>query len=62
MTGVDALVHGSDRPNAEPTDPGLGEAFSHALSVANPQRLLTGGAAEPPRRSLAFQGAVGAAP
>ena len=62
VTGVDALVHGSDRPYAEPTDPGLGAAFSHALFVANPQRLLTGGAAEPPRRSLAFQGAVGAAP
>lgn len=42
VTGVDALVHGSDRPNAEPTDPGFGEAFGHALFVANPQRMLTG--------------------
>lgn len=42
VTGVDSLVHGSDRPNAEPTDPGFGDAFSHALFVTNPQRLLTG--------------------
>ncbi|MBA3279068.1 MAG: hypothetical protein H0U22_10165, partial [Geodermatophilaceae bacterium] len=61
VTGVDALVHGSDRPYAEPTDPGLGAAFSHALFVANPQRLLTGGAAEPGRHRQVFQ-AVGAAP
>lgn len=42
VTGVDVLVHGSDRPYAEPADPGLGDAFSHALFVANPQRLLAG--------------------
>ncbi len=42
VTGVDSLVHGSDRPNAEPTDPGFGDAFSHALFVTNPRRLLTG--------------------
>ncbi len=50
VTGVDALVHGSDRPYAEPTDPGLGEAFGHALFVANPQRLLTGSSAPPALR------------
>lgn len=43
VVGVDALVHGSDRPYAEPTDPGLGDAFARALFVANPARLLTGG-------------------
>ncbi len=42
VVGVDALVHGSDRPYAEPTGPGFGEAFSHALFVTNPHRLLTG--------------------
>ena len=62
VTGVDALVHGSDRPYAEPTDPGLGEAFSHALFVANPQRLLTGFTAESALRRQVFQAAVGAAP
>lgn len=41
VTGVDAIVHGSDRPYAEPTDPGLGPAFSHAMFAANPQHLLT---------------------
>lgn len=44
VVGVDALVHGSDRPYAQPTDPGLGAAFTRALFVANPQRLLTGAA------------------
>lgn len=43
VVGVDPLVHGSDRPYAEPTDPGLGEAFAHALRVANPHHLLSGG-------------------
>jgi hypothetical protein len=43
VVGVDALIHGSDRPYAEPTDPGLGDAFSRALYVANPAHLLTGG-------------------
>ena len=42
VVGVDPLVHGSDRPYARPTDPGLGEAFAHALFVANPARLLRG--------------------
>jgi predicted TIM-barrel fold metal-dependent hydrolase len=43
LVGVDPLVHGSDRPWALPTDPGLGDAFSHALFVTNPAHLLTGG-------------------
>jgi len=65
VTGVDALVHGSDRPYAEPTDPGLGEAFSHALYVANPQRLLTGSTGSTGRTAPAvlqtpvLQGALG---
>ncbi len=59
VTGVDALVHGSDRPNAEPTDPGFGPAFSHALFVANPQRLLTGSALPARGREPAVQGAAG---
>lgn len=42
VAGVDALVHGSDRPYAQPTDPGFGEAFAQALFVTNPQRLLGG--------------------
>ncbi len=59
VTGVDALVHGSDRPNAEPTDPGFGAAFGHALFVANPQRLLTGSALPTLRRQPVVQGAAG---
>lgn len=42
VVGVDALVHGSDRPYAQPTDPGFGEAFAQALFVTNPERLLSG--------------------
>ncbi|HEU4808948.1 MAG TPA: amidohydrolase family protein, partial [Homoserinimonas sp.] len=42
VVGVDPIVHGSDRPYAEPTDPGLGHAFTHALFSANPQALLKG--------------------
>jgi hypothetical protein len=41
--GVDVVVLGSDRPYAEPTDPGLGAAATHAIRVANPRRLLEGG-------------------
>ncbi|MCH1865003.1 amidohydrolase family protein [Nocardioides sp. CFH 31398] len=45
VVGVDPLVLGSDAPYAEAfdprNDPGLGEAFAHALGVANPHRLLT---------------------
>lgn len=43
VVGVDPIVHGSDRPYADPRDPGLGEAFSHALHVLNPHHLLNGG-------------------
>ena len=42
VVGVDPLVHGSDRPYAQPFDPGLGSAFTHALGTANPRHLLTG--------------------
>jgi len=42
VVGVDALVAGSDRPYATSTDPGLGEAFTRALRVTNPARLLHG--------------------
>jgi len=42
VVGVDPVVHGSDRPYAQPTDPGLGAAFTHALFTANPAHLLTG--------------------
>lgn len=44
VVGVDGIVHGSDRPYARPTDPGLGYAFSRALFVTNPNHLLRGGA------------------
>ncbi|WP_245627873.1 amidohydrolase family protein [Actinomadura oligospora] len=40
--GVDVVVHGSDRPYADPQDLGLGEAARHAFRVANPHRLLGG--------------------
>ncbi|WP_139982288.1 amidohydrolase family protein [Nocardioides litoris] len=43
VVGVDPIVHGSDRPYAEPRDPGLGEAFSRALFTTNPYHLLHGG-------------------
>jgi len=42
VLGVDQLVLGSDRPYAEPTDPGLGEAATRAIRRANPHRLLAG--------------------
>ncbi|GAA0322192.1 amidohydrolase family protein [Kineococcus aurantiacus] len=46
VVGVDPLVLGSDRPYAQPFDPaglpGFGEAFAHALTTANPARLLEG--------------------
>jgi hypothetical protein len=38
--GVDALVHGSDRPVATAREPGLGEAVREALRVRNPARLV----------------------
>jgi hypothetical protein len=40
--GLDPIVLGSDRPYAGPTDPQLGEAAWHAISVTNPARLLKG--------------------
>jgi hypothetical protein len=40
VTGVDALVNGSDRPYAPPPATGLGAAAESALRVANPARLL----------------------
>ncbi len=42
VVGVDPIVHGSDRPYAEPIEPGLGDAFTRALFVTNPHHLLTG--------------------
>ena len=42
VLGIDALVLGSDRPYAEPTDPGLGDAATWAIRRTNPHRLLTG--------------------
>lgn len=46
VTGIDALVYGSDRPYAAPPESGLGEAADAALRGPNPQRLLgaSGGA------------------
>jgi hypothetical protein len=43
ILGVDALVHGSDRPVVEPPHPGaLGPAVEHAMVEANPARALAG--------------------
>ena len=44
VVGADALVHGTDRPYAGPTDLALGPAFDRAVQVVNPHRLLNGGA------------------
>lgn len=38
--GIDAPVLASDRPYATPSDPQLGAAAWHAISVSNPARLL----------------------
>lgn len=43
VVGADALVHGTDRPYAGPTDLALGPAFEHAVHVANPHHFLEGG-------------------
>lgn len=43
VVGADALVHGTDRPYAGPTDLALGPAFDRAVRVVNPHRLLNGG-------------------
>jgi len=40
VLGIDVVCHGSDRPYAAPSDPGLGEAARHALRSVNPGRLL----------------------
>jgi len=43
VIGVDQLVHGSDRPViGPPSEHGLGPAGDHALTTANPERLLVG--------------------
>lgn len=42
VLGIDPVVFGTDRPYAEPTDPGLGDAATHAIRRANPRRLLKG--------------------
>jgi 6-methylsalicylate decarboxylase len=42
VVGVDPIVHGSDRPYAQPRDPGLGDAFTHAFFSTNPRNLLKG--------------------
>jgi hypothetical protein len=39
--GVDVVCNGSDRPYADPVEPGLGAPVAHALSVTNPARMLT---------------------
>jgi hypothetical protein len=40
VLGVDVVCHGSDRPYAEPAQPGLDDAALHALRSRNPGRLL----------------------
>ncbi|MQA60956.1 MAG: amidohydrolase family protein, partial [Actinophytocola sp.] len=42
VLGIDPVVLGSDRPYAEPTDPGLGQAATHAIRCANPRHFLEG--------------------
>jgi len=43
VVGADALVHGTDRPYADPGDLALGPAFDHAVHVTNPHHFLEGG-------------------
>ncbi|TCP41633.1 putative TIM-barrel fold metal-dependent hydrolase [Tamaricihabitans halophyticus] len=43
VLGIDPVVFGSDRPYAEPTDPGMGAAATRAIRCSNPRRLLEGG-------------------
>jgi len=41
VVGVDRLLYGSDRPVVAAADLGaLGDAATHAISVANPERIL----------------------
>lgn len=42
VLGIDPIVFGSDRPYAEPTDPELGDAATHAIRCVNPRRFLEG--------------------
>ncbi|WP_081795135.1 amidohydrolase family protein [Nocardioides sp. URHA0020] len=42
VVGIDPIVHGSDRPYALPTNPGLGDAFSQSLFITNPAHLMNG--------------------
>jgi 6-methylsalicylate decarboxylase len=48
VLGVDVLALGSDRPYAAPIARLLGDAATHAIRVANPQRLLAGEAVVAP--------------
>jgi predicted TIM-barrel fold metal-dependent hydrolase len=40
VVGVDRLLYGTDRPVVEPVPLELGAAAEHALTVANPERVL----------------------
>lgn len=42
VLGIDNVCRGSDRPYAEPAQHDLGDAAERAISVTNPERLLTG--------------------
>jgi hypothetical protein len=42
VLGIDVIVNGSDRPYADAVDLGAGSAAAHAISIANPSRLLEG--------------------
>lgn len=42
VLGIDPIVLGSDRPYAEPTDPRLGRAATHAIRCSNPRHFLEG--------------------
>jgi hypothetical protein len=50
VVGVDRLVHGSDRPVVEPPElASLGPSFLHAVTWANPRRLLSAARSTPGR-------------
>lgn len=42
VLGIDPIVFGTDRPYAEPTDPRMGAAATHAIRRVNPRRFLKG--------------------
>jgi hypothetical protein len=42
VLGVDVIVHGSDRPYAQPPTPALGDSAAYAMLTTNPLRLLEG--------------------